>query len=564
MTRLSRTIGPLLLGLTLAGTTAVPASALGLSGSYLAARQASADNDFGAAAQYYGRALALDPGNGLLQESLIISYVGLNQMDKAIAVARAMGADEPGSQIAQIVLLGAALSGGEGDVEALAEGAGELVAGLVTAWHLVGEGRMSDALARFDKVMDTPGLRDFGAYHKALALALVGDLEGADAILGGQGEGGMRLTRRGVLTHASILSQLDRNDEAIALVQKGLPDSSDPEVQQVLEDLQAGETIPFDLVTSARDGQSVVFYTVAAALRGETADSLTLIYSRLAEYLKPGDVDAILLSAGLLENLGQIELATKAYDKVPASHPAYHIAAMGRAETLLESGKPDAAVEVLQQLGKSHDSIPAVHVTLGDTLRRLSRYEAAEDAYTRAIDLVEKPTPGHWVVYYARGITRERQDKWELAEADFRKALELEPDQPLVLNYLGYSLVEKNLHLDQALEMIERAVAERPNDGYITDSLGWVLYRLGRFEEAVPHMERAVELMPIDPIINDHLGDVLWRVGREREAEFQWRRALSFEPEEADMQRIRQKLEKGLDMVLGEEADAPVAVANDG
>jgi tetratricopeptide (TPR) repeat protein len=137
------------------------------------------------------------------------------------------------------------------------------------------------------------------------------------------------------------------------------------------------------------------------------------------------------------------------------------------------------------------------------------------------------------------------------------------------LNYLGYSLVEKRKNLDEALDMIERAVAARPDSGYIVDSLGWVLYRLGRYDEAVGHMERAVELMPVDPVVNDHLGDVFWAVGRKREAEFQWKRALSFirageGDGEADPDRIRRKLEVGLDVVLAEEGAEPLKVANGG
>ena len=174
-------------------------------------------------------------------------------------------------------------------------------------------------------------------------------------------------------------------------------------------------------------------------------------------------------------------------------------------------------------------------------------------AYDAAIALVPDPQPVHWVLYYTRGISNERAGNWPAAEADFREALVLSPDQPMVLNYLGYSLVEQGRDLDEALDMIERAVAGQPDDGYITDSLGWVLYRMGRYEEAVPHMLRAVELTPDDPIINDHLGDVLWKVGRIREAEFQWRRALSFGPApDLDMDRVRRKLEVGLDQVISE------------
>jgi Flp pilus assembly protein TadD len=168
-------------------------------------------------------------------------------------------------------------------------------------------------------------------------------------------------------------------------------------------------------------------------------------------------------------------------------------------------------------------------------------------------------------LFYARGICFERNDEWEKAEADFLMALKLKPNQPQVMNYLGYSMLEKQIKLEEALAMIERAVEARPHDGYITDSLAWALYRLGRYEEAIGYMERAAELEPVDPIVSDHLGDVLWAVGRKLEAEFQWQRALSFKPEEEDAKRIRRKLEVGLDVVLEEEGAKPIPVlANDG
>ncbi|MEL7174557.1 MAG: tetratricopeptide repeat protein, partial [Pseudomonadota bacterium] len=204
-------------------------------------------------------------------------------------------------------------------------------------------------------------------------------------------------------------------------------------------------------------------------------------------------------------------------------------------------------------------------LALGDILRRERRFAEASVAYDAAIQLTDPIEPRHWVLFYQRGITYERSDQWEKAEADFLQALEMEPDQPQVLNYLGYSWVELRMNIDRAKEMIETAVAKRPDDGYIVDSLGWVLFRLGDFEEAVRHLERAVELRPVDPVINDHFGDALWMVGRRTEARFQWRRALSFEPEEEEEVRIRAKLSRGLDDVLEEEAAAgmPAIIGGD-
>jgi Flp pilus assembly protein TadD len=231
-------------------------------------------------------------------------------------------------------------------------------------------------------------------------------------------------------------------------------------------------------------------------------------------------------------------------------------------------GKADQAIEVLDQLARTHGDLAVVHSTLGDTLRAQDKYQPAIAAYTRALDLMAEGNPRIWLLYFSRGIAYSQNDDETSAEADFRAALAINPEQPQVLNYLGYSLVEENRKLDEALDMIERAVATSPDSGYIVDSLGWVYYRLGRYPEAVVQMERAVELEAVDPVVNDHLGDVYWAVGREREAQFQWKRALSFveftaTDTEAEPDRIRRKLEIGLDAVLAEEGADPLKLANE-
>ncbi len=531
-----------------------------LAGSYLAASLANFKNDYEAAALYYARALARDADNLELMQNLLLAYLAKGDMDQALAVARRMQALDAVSQLGELILMAALVH--DGDFEAAAsafEGGATfspLLDGLVEGWVLLGQGRMSDATTRFETMASNDAMTVFADYHRALALASVGDFEAAEAIFSGRDGQPLRIGRSSLVAHLEILSQLERNDEAIAAAESALGNSGDPEILAIREKLLNGETLAFDSVRTATDGVAEVFLTLASVLAGENNERFGLIYGRLSEYLRPASVDAILLVADLLNEQGQYDLAVRNFNMVPSDHPVFYSAEIGRSEALQAAGKPDAAIEVLRGLTNSHKSIPTVHTSLGDALRRQSRFAEATEAYDAAIALMPEPAPNQWFLYYARGITFEREGKWDLAEADFRFALELSPDQPLVLNYLGYGLVEKRIKMEEAQAMIETAVAKRPNDGYITDSLGWVLYRVDKFADAVPHLERAVELLPVDPIINDHLGDVYWMVGRRLEAAFQWRRALSFDPEEAEAVRIRQKLDVGLDVVLENEAAA--------
>lgn len=563
------TTGRILRAVTLAAaltTTALPVMA-GNSGDYLAARQARISADFDKAVFYYIRALGKDPHNPQLLEGAALSQLSAGNLDRAVSIAKRMEDDDLESQISQAILSADEFMTGEYaailDRVTADRGVGPLVDGLMVAWAQLGKGEMSQALDTFDKVADTKGLRGFALYHKALALAMVGDFEGSEAIYAADGAGPLQMTRRGAMARIEVLSQLDRSDDALALLDRLFGTDLDPGLADMRERLAAGEILPFTHVTEITDGVAEIFYSVAAALNGEATDDYTLIYSRIAENLRADHVDAILLSAQLLESMGRPELATRAYRRVPRDNPAFHAAELGRADALNKSGRGDAALEVLDQLAESHGELPIVHTTRGDLLRGMHRYVDAIAAYDTAISLYDGADPSQWFVLYVRGISHERLGQWPEAETDFRAALELNPEHPRVLNYLGYSLVEKKEKLDEALDMIERAASARPDSGYILDSLGWALYSLGRYEEAVSHMERAAELMPVDPVVTDHLGDVYWAVGRQLEAEFQWNRALSFDPEDKDATRIRRKLKVGLDAVLAEEGSAPLKVAQD-
>ena len=528
-------------------------------GSYLAARSAMLDSDFSEASQYYTRALVRDPSNVQLLESAATAFLGLGDLDRAADVSQRMVAAGAAGQLGGLILTGEDARAENWDAirERFDSGqsVGPLFDGLAKAWSLVGSGNMTAALEAFDAVSGNGGIEAFGLYHKALALGSVGDFEGAAEILSGDAGTVIRLSRRGVVAYAEVLSQLERNPAAIELITESFGSSLDPYLEDVKKRLEAGDTLAFDTVVSPLDGMAEVYFSIANALRNEAQPAYTVLYSRMAMALRSDHIDALLLTAELLEALERYDLATEVYDTVPRDDPSFHAAELGRAEALRRSGREEAAIEVLKQLAESHGDLPLVHVTLGDTLRAMERFEEARKPYDTAISLIGTPEEQHWIIFFARAIANERTGNWEQAEADFRKALELHPEQPQVLNYLGYSFLEMQTNYDEALDMIERAVELRPDSGYILDSLGWGLYRLGRYDEAVGHMEQAVERMAIDPIVNDHLGDVYWAVGRHREAEFQWHRALSFitedtDPKDVDAERIRRKLEVGLDRVL--------------
>ena len=444
-------------------------------GAYLAARIAGGTSDYTAAAGWYTRALLADPGDPSLLEAAIVANLGLGEFDTATTIAGRLHEIDALNQVAAIALLVDQVKVGDfAGVLAEAKAGrsiGALADDLVAAWAEQGMGQMSEALARFDKVATTPGLEVIGLYHKALALALVGDFEGADSILSGRAAGPLRGTRSSVIAHAQILSQLERNPDALELLGKTFSPGQDPGIDALRKRLEAGEVVPFDGVRSATDGLAEVFFTLGSAMQGDPANTLTLIYARIAATLRPDHTAALLLAAGLLDDQGQHDLASGVYGEILTSDPMFYVAEIGRADSLYADGKPDAAIAVLQALTSSDGQKVAVQAALADALRREERYDEASKAYDAAIALVGKPERRHWTLFYSRGVCHERLKHWPRAEADFRRALELSPDQPQVLNYLGYSFLEMNLNLDEALAMIERAAKAQPDSGAIIDSL---------------------------------------------------------------------------------------------
>ncbi|MEM7724173.1 MAG: tetratricopeptide repeat protein [Pseudomonadota bacterium] len=536
----------------------------GIAGPYLAARSAVVAGDHRVAATYFDRALLADPNNSALVGNALFANASLGNWDRAATVVDLLDPDAPGQDLAGLVRFVNHIRAGDliaarQAIEAGA-GAGPFIDDLALGWIHLGEGDMRRASETFERVAEDQSLGLIAYLQLAYARAAVGDFEGADAILSGEEVGTLQPTERSARAHAQILVQLDRRDDAIEMLEFFTQAVPDPAILTLLDTLRTeDEPGDYTFLTTPQQGLAEVFYIVSRALgTDDVAGNLPLVYAQAARGIDPRHSEATLFAGEILTQEEQYDLAAEVFASIADDDVQYAEAQMGRADALFEAGATEAALNVLADLSQARPDLATVHAAYGDMLRRSEQCEAAIPVYTDALDLMDTSRSTAWFLFYTRAICYEDIGDWPPAESDFRRALELNPEQPSVLNYLGYSLVEQRRNLDEALDMIERAVAARPSNGYITDSLGWVLYRLGRFDEAVEPMERAVELEPNDPIINDHLGDVYWMVGRYREAEFQWHRALSFDPEPEDAERIRLKLEVGLYDVL--EAEGGVGV----
>ncbi len=547
----------------------------GIAGPYLAAESAARRGDIAEAARLYALALARDADNADLMERTVTYQMAAGQISRAISVARRLDALRPGHHLGVLLLAVDALKRGDtARARAmLATGGpdgGPFVGQLIDAWAAFSGGDTDAARALLTKLEEgsNGGAAGeiVGTYHRGLLESAAGldadAITALDRTLERAGNSTLRLTR----VRAGVLARLGRVEDALAAVADRLSQTlGDKRLEALASDLAAGK-IPAPVVQTGVQGAAEALFGVSGYLARGTSRQIGLAYAQLAVYLDPGLIESRLLIAGLLHQDLQYDLAITAYEAIPADSPEALDAEIGRAGAMQDAGRVDEGISALRATVAAYPRSIEAHTSLGDMLRQDSQFAEAADAYDRALALVSNPERRHWPMFYQRAIAFERSKQWPQAEADFLKALELEPDQPLVLNYLGYSWVEMGENLVEAQAMIEKAVEQRPKDGYIVDSLGWVLYRLGEFDGAVEHLETAVELKPVDPVINDHFGDALWMVGRRTEAQFQWKRSLSFEPEEENAVRIRRKLADGLDTVLEEEAAAgnPAILQTDG
>jgi tetratricopeptide (TPR) repeat protein len=515
------------------------------SGSYLAARHASTARDAAAAAAYYRAALKSDRTNVQLLERAFISVLTHGDIDEAIRLAERLIQTDRTDKIARLVLGVRALkqkqySQARQNLSQSVRGpVTDLTAALLTGWAYYGSNDPKEAVAAIDKVQGS----DWYALFKDAHAAMILDLAGKKTDAAKRFEAAYKLdpsSLRIVESYGSFLSRTGKKEEAEKVYRefdKLLPQH--PLIVEEMNALKKGDRIG-PLADSAQAGAAEALYGLGAALGRRGGEDLSLVYLHLALYLAPAHPLALLSLADLYEAMKKPELAIKTYEQVPAKSPLKRNAEVQLAINLDSLDRTDEAKKRLEKLiaddSKDTDAIMA----FGNILRARKEFSACADAYTRGIDAIGTPEKGNWVIFYFRGICYERSKQWPKAEADLKKALELFPDQPQVLNYLGYSWVDQGINLDEGMKMIRRAVEQRPDDGYIVDSLGWAHYRIGEYEEAVKNLDRAVELKPEDPTINDHLGDAYWKVGRHLEAEFQWSHARDLKPEPEDLLKIEQ------------------------
>lgn len=523
-----------------------------LYGNYLAGRFAGAVRDTRDAAIFYERALKKDPDNDVILERAFLLKVADGQVGPAAGLAEKIVEHDSGNRLAQLVLGAEAFRKGKfASARAhLAQSRNgpvtTLIQELFTAWSFVGEGRMDDALAILDKGVNQSVFSPFYIVNRATVNDLSGRTEQAakDYIEALRATGGRSL--RIVQNYGSFLERQGRTQEAEALYLgflSGVPDNQ--VIGDALERVRAGKAAP-PLVQNALQGAADAIYAPASYLVQERALDLPIVYLQLALYLDPGFDIARTLLGDLLERGRRWQDAIRAYAAVPPSSGLYHNAQVKIAFNLDHLGQTDKAVNVLRGLLRRNPKNAELLVAVGDMLRQRARFADSVKYYNRAIVLLNPPEAAYWSVYYSRGVSLEQMKKWKPAEKDFLKAIELSPNQPLPLNYLGYSWIDQGINQAAALRLIQQAVDLSPDDGFIIDSLGWALFKQGRFDEAVNQLERAIQLEPADPVINEHLGDAYWRVGRHIEARFQWNHALAMGSAEDQIPEIVRKIEQGL------------------
>ena len=520
-------------------------------GHYLSAHLAASEHDLHAAARYYREALKHDPGNGDLLARAFLYTAASGEVEDSTPLARRVVAANPDDRAARLALAVEALK--KGDFEAartqIAQSAKgpftSLTLTLLDAWAAQGMGKTDIALKDLSQVPTQGGTVALSHFHTALIDDLAGRNDEANkeyqAALLASGP-----NPREVEAYGRFLERTGKTAEAKAFYGKLAGRESLKAVVDAAKARMDAGTKPERLIQTAQQGAAEALFGIAASLTDATSADIAILYLRLGLYLSP-DLDlAKIVLADRFEALEKFEDAIAVYDSISPDSPYAVAASIQSAIDQTRLKHSDKAIAELMAITKANPANVTAWTALGDAYRSVERFADAAKAYDHAVKAIGDVTKKDWPLFYARAVSEERAKNWSAAEADLKRALALSPSEPQVLNYLGYSWVDRGENLPQALGLLEKARALSPFDGYIVDSVGWAYYRLGRYKDAAEALEQAVQLVPGDSTINDHLGDAYWKVGRKLEARFQWDHALAFGPEPDEKAKLEEKLKYGL------------------
>jgi tetratricopeptide (TPR) repeat protein len=527
-------------------------SASTFAGAFLAGGAALQEYDFEAAAFYYADALNYDPENVDLQRELMIAYINTGKFEQAIPLAEKLKDKVEVERIARLVLGVQAIREGRYDeaqpilILKQANDIERLITGIMRAWALQGVGNTEVALKTVDELAGPDWFDIFKAYHGALIANAAGHDDTMqrfeEAMNDANGGNASPLTYLRIAeVYAAKQAANGDIEDARTTIERGLAIApNNPPLLRLADTIDKNpKTLTID---SPIKGVGEILLNLASAINREGAETFATIYLEMARVATPDEPQIFFELGDIAERLNLTERAIELYASVPESSALFRPASLQQGLALSALDRNEEAVKTLKTLVKENPSDYAGYMALGGVLSTEKRYDESIDVYKQALTQLDADDPRFWPLHYRLGISYERTKQWPKAEETFLHALELSPNQPDILNYLGYSWVDMNMNLDEGLEMIQKAVEMRPRDGYITDSLGWAYYRLGDFEKAVESLERATDLRPRDATINDHLGDAYWRVGRKLEAIYQWSQVLGMEGEDIDKKRVIEKM----------------------
>ncbi len=523
-------------------------------GPFLAATQAQQESNHGVSAHFYMQALAADPTSRFVADRAFFQLLVSGRMEDAAALALKI-TEEPTDDEDDLVRLMYVLEAFKReDWEAVRErmnipissGFGFIIAPLLKAWSYGAEGKLTDASEVLANLSKNERLQPLAQEHFAYILDYLDRDKEAAIQYAALTHGDAPVSLQPAIAYAYLLYKNGDEDEARNFLGKqAVRFNNHAFLLREGSRITAGGK-PTQAVATPRGAAGMVFYRLATEFSQGNSPEAALVYYRIATYLTPEVTDIYFMLGTLLERLGNIDGAAAALNAVPPTSPLRKLATARKIDVLRTGGRNDQAEELLRNAIMHNSNDFDMLVGLADLLQQADKFSESIEYYNRAINLLPKPGPRDWVLFFSRGVSHERMGQWAKAERDLLSALSLSPEEPSILNYLGYSWIDRGQKIEQAKTMIEQAVEARPDDGFIIDSLGWVYYLTGDYAAAVKTLEKAVRLEPDDTTINDHLGDAYWQVGRKIEARFQWQHALDGGVSGDDRKVIVNKLERGL------------------